>query len=151
MIPCHLFNSAPILLDLDAASESDVLHALIQSQHNRPEITNLPDFESAVLQRQKIQPPILNHGIALPHARTRSVSQLFLTIARCKSPIPFGPNQIPIQLIFLYGVPIDCITTYLESVASLTKTLRAPTVVADLISANSPEHFRSILTKAHGS
>jgi CBS domain-containing protein len=67
-------------------------------------------FLVAVLERQSINPPVLGSGVALPHARTPLVGEIVCVAARCREPVAFGPDAVPVRLIFLFGIPPHRIT-----------------------------------------
>lgn len=136
---------APLLLDMEASTEDEVIHLMIRSLADQAGIVDSAKLEQAVLERQKLQPSLLGNGVALPHARTAAVSEIVLAIGRCKEPVPFGPEQVPVRLVFLYGVPIHCISPYLEAVARLTRLLRKPGVLDHLLAAEDEASFRELL------
>jgi mannitol/fructose-specific phosphotransferase system IIA component (Ntr-type) len=98
-------------------------------------------FLAAVLERQRINPPVLGSGVALPHARTPLVGEIVCVAARCREPVAFGPEAVPVRLIFLFGIPPHRITDYLAVTASLVKRLRRPEVIAGLQQAGTEEDF----------
>ena len=137
---------APVWLDLAASSEEEVIRQLIGRLRDCAEVRDPEAFERAVLERQKLQPPLLGNGVALPHARTPAVTEMVLAMGRCREPVPFGPERVPIRLVFLYGVPARCITGYLDDVAHLTRSLRKPGTLEALLAARDEATFRSVLT-----
>lgn len=138
-------DNTPVLLWMEDFSEEEVIKRMIQTLAGRPEVRDLPKLERAVLERQKLQPPLLGNGVALPHARTAAVTEMVLAIGRSREPVRFGPDQVPIRLVFLYGVPIQCIGGYLESVARLTRLLKTPGMLDALLTATDEETFRQHL------
>lgn len=141
-IPEH----APVWLDLAASSEEEVILQLTGRLRDRAEVRDPEGFGRAVLERQKLQPPLLGNGVALPHARTSAVTDMVLAMGRCREPVPFGPERVPIRLVFLYGVPAHCIAGYLDAVAHLTRSLRKPGTLEALLAAHDEATFRSMLT-----
>jgi len=138
-------GSAPVVLELEASTEEGVIQEMIRMLADRSEVTDLKALEQAVLERQKLQPPLLGNGVALPHARTPVVTEMVMAIARCRDPVPIGPEKVPIRLIFLYGVPAHCIGEYLTAVARLTRLLRKPGILAALLAAEDEASFRELL------
>ncbi len=138
-------ETAPILLWVEDSSEDDVLKRMIRSLAGRAGILDLQDLERAVLERQKLQPPLLGNGVALPHARTPAVTEMVLAIGRCLESVPFGPDKVPVRLVFLYGVPAQCIGGYLNAVAHLTRLLKTPGTLDALLAAPDEASFRQHL------
>lgn len=137
-----LILDMPALLGLDAASEQDAIARTAGLLGNDPKISDCPAFLQAVLDRQRINPPLLGSGIALPHARTAVVKEIVCVAARCATEVPFGPEQTPVRLIFLFGIPPQQISQYLALTAGLVKRLRRPEILAGLLAADSADEFQ---------
>ena len=97
------------------------------------------------MERQKLQVPLLENGVALPHARTTAVTEIVAVIGRCQEPVAFGPDKVPVRLVFLYGVPLHYIREYLAVVAQLTRSLRTPGTLDALLAAEDDASFRRAL------
>lgn len=140
-----LCAGAPLALDLAAANENEAVVAAAALLRVNKDVTDLSGFSEAVLERQRISPPLLGNGIALPHARTPLVREIVMSIARTREPVPFGPNGSPVRLIFLYGIPPHRVTEHLATTAALARKLRDPEVVQALLEAEDVPAFRRIL------
>ena len=149
MSEAAISDSTPVLLGLEAANELGVFEQLTQALANRTEVRDTRELQRAVLERQKLQPPLLANGIALPHARTAAVTGLVVAVGRCREPVPFGPERVLIRLIFLYGVPTRGISEYLDSVAQLMRVLKNPATLAALLTTTDEADFRRHLPYAN--
>jgi mannitol/fructose-specific phosphotransferase system IIA component (Ntr-type) len=78
----HL-RSAAFINPVLARTDTEAIDELLAALRNHPEVINPIELRAAVLQRQKVDPPLLPMGIAFPHARTDSVRSLIS--ARCPS------------------------------------------------------------------
>src|SRR6478752_4443650 len=94
--------NAPPLLDLDVSCETDAITRTAGLLAGCPHVADFPKFLTAVFDRQRINPPVLGHGVALPHARTAAVREIVCVAARTIEPVMFGPEAIPVRLIFLF-------------------------------------------------
>ncbi|MEO5917043.1 MAG: PTS sugar transporter subunit IIA [Luteolibacter sp.] len=141
----HLTFAAPPLLDFAAVDENDAVRRTADLLAIGSGITNFGGFVDAVIDRQRINPPLLGNGVAIPHARTVLASEIVCVAARCASPIPFGPEAEPVRLIFLLGIPPHRISEYLELMSVLVKRLRDPEVLNGLLTAETPEEFTRLL------
>lgn len=138
--PSVYFSVAP-MLDLAVEDEISALTALVESLRQLPAVGNFPEFLNAILERQKINPPILGEGVALPHARTTAIREIVCAAARCKNPVAFGPNAVDTQFVFLFGVPPHRICEYLAMTAALVRRLKRPGAISTLLAAQTPEAF----------
>lgn len=141
------FTSAPPLLDIKAADENGVIRLTAGQLAGSPDVLDYEGFLSAVFERQRINPPVLGNGVAIPHARTASVKEMVCAVARCAEAIPFGEERIPVRLVFLFGVPPHRIDLYLATMAALVKRLRKPEVIEGLLAATQAEEFLGWLEK----
>lgn len=137
--------NVPPTLDLDVSNENDAISGTAGLLTECPELLDFPGFVDAVFTRQRINPPILGNGIALPHARTPLVSEIVCVATRTVEPVAFGPDCIPVRLIFLFGIPPHRISEYLAITAGLVKRLRNPDTVRGLLEAEKAEDFLSLL------
>lgn len=137
--------TAPATLDLMVLNEEEAITATAQLLNRAGKLADFGGFLNALLERQKINPPILGDLIALPHARTPLVGEILFAAARCVGPVPFGPEKKPVRLIFLFGVPPHCVTEYLAVTAALVRCLRKPGAIEGLLASATEEEFTSWL------
>jgi mannitol/fructose-specific phosphotransferase system IIA component (Ntr-type) len=137
----ELTLNAPPLLDLDVSSEEAVITRTAGLLEGSADIVDFPKFLSAVFERQRINPPVLGNGVALPHARTPLVREIVCVAARTLEPVAFGEEKKPVRLIFLFGIPPHRIAEYLAATAALVKRLRNPEIIEGLLAAESADDF----------
>lgn len=140
-----LCSSAPVALDTTAATENETILDAAGLLARSPDVLDPAAFAAAVLDRQRISPPLLGNGIALPHARTALVRETVMSITRTAQPVPFGQNGAPVRLIFLYGIPPHRVAEHLATTAALARRLRDPEIVQALLEAEDPDTFRNLL------
>lgn len=141
-------SDAPLSLDLDVSDESGAIVATAELLRGHPDILDHASFVEAILERQKINPPLLGNGIALPHARTSKVKEIAFAVARCARPVPFGDQAVPVRLIFLYGIPPHRVAEHLATVAALARRLRDRNVIDGLLAAADPATFFTLLRES---
>lgn len=145
MNPPLLTFAAPPLLDFVATDEHDAVRRTADLLALDSGITNFGGFVDAVFDRQRLDPPLLGNGVAIPHARTVLARDIVCVAARTAAPIPFGHEAEPVRLIFLLGIPPHRINEYLELMAVLVKRLRDPQILHCLLTVKSPEEFAGLL------
>ncbi len=134
----HL-RSAVLTNPVRAKTDTGAIDELLSSLRDHPDVVDANALRAAVLQRQKVDPPILPMGIAFPHARTDSVRALVLAIGICPEPVVFGDT--PVRLILLIGVPKAAIAEYLDLTSFLARHLRNRPVLDRLVEATSITEF----------
>lgn len=133
--------NAPPLLDAVALDEQDAIRRTVRLLDGCPDVTNATSFLKEVFERQRINPPVLGNGVAIPHARTSSVKEIVCVVARLKEAVEFGDEGTPVRLVFLFGIPPHRISQYLAAMAGLVKRLRKPDVLDGLLSADNVRDF----------
>jgi len=134
----HL-RSAVLVNPVRAKTDTEAIDELLSSLRDHPDVVDANALRTAVLQRQKVDPPILPMGVAFPHARTDSVRALVLAIGICPEPVVFGDT--PVRLILLIGVPKTAIGEYLDLTSFLARHLRNQPVLDRLVEATSITEF----------
>ena len=134
----HL-RSAVLVNPVRAKTDNAAIDELLSSLRDHPDVVDANALRTAVLQRQKVDPPILPMGIAFPHARTDSVRALVLAVGICPEPVVFGDT--PVRLILLIGVPKTAIGEYLDLTSFLARHLRNRPVLDRLVEATSITEF----------
>lgn len=138
--------AAPPLLDFEASDENDAIRRTTELMAFHSGITHFGAFVDAIFDRQKINPPILGNGVAIPHARTVLARGIVCVAGRCKDEVPFGPEAVPVRLIFIFGIPLHLIDEYLQMTADLARKLRNPEILDALMSAPTSEDFAALLS-----
>lgn len=146
MKPLSLKFAAPPLLDFAASDENDAIRRTTELMAFHSGITHFGAFVDAIFDRQKINPPILGNGVAIPHARTVLAREIVCVAGRCIRDVPFGPDAIPVRLIFIFGIPLHLIDEYLQLSAELARKLRDPAVRDGLLAAPTPGEFSALLS-----
>lgn len=137
----ELILSAPSLLDLEVSGEIDAIARTAELLAGSLDVLDQGKFLEAVFERQRINPPVLGSGIALPHARTPLVKEIVCVASRLLDPVAFGPDGVPVRLIFLFGIPPHRISEYLAMTAALVKRLRKPETLDGLLNAGNVGEF----------
>jgi len=136
---------APVVLDLPETEEEPLILAVAKLLDKDPAVIDFAAMTEDLLIRQRDKPPLLGSGVALPHARTRAVTQSLLAIARSRSPVSFGPAAEPVRLVFLFVIPCGKAHESLAMSAMLARMLRNPNTIERLLSAPDEKTFRKCL------
>lgn len=132
-------RSAGFVNPVQAKTDTEAIDELLSSLRNHSDVVDPARLRAAVLERQKVDPPLLPMGIAFPHARTDSVRSLVLAIGICPEPVVFGDT--PVRLILLIGVPKAAIGEYLDLTSFLVRHLRNQPVLDRLLAASNMAEF----------
>jgi mannitol/fructose-specific phosphotransferase system IIA component (Ntr-type) len=130
-----------LTLDVRAQSATEAISEVAARLAHRHAMTCFEDFCGAVLDREKINPTSLGHGVVLPHARTDCVRQIMIAAGRSREGIWFENAKQTVHLIFVIGTPTDSVREYLALVGTITRLLRNAGVRDQLLRAETAEEF----------
>lgn len=129
--------------DLKAETPEGLIRELGGLLEGCPAVRDHQRFIEELLARERDTPTGLEHGCALPHARSAEVEEIVMLVGRSRQGVDFGAPDGPAHLFFLFGVPLRAITPYLKLVASLSALLRSGEYRAALLSAEDENRFRA--------
>lgn len=102
---------------------------------------------AALSERERLGSTGFGGGVAIPHARTAGLGQVFGYFARLAQPIEFqSVDGVPVDLVFLLLSPPDAGADHLKALASISRTLRNRQTLAKLRGARSRDAIFALLT-----
>ena len=130
-----------------ASSKKRVLHDLAQlagtCYNMRTEV-----LLEALLEREKLGPTGVGHGVALPHARSTDVDRVFGAFILLESPVDFGSvDKLPVDVIFGLFAPENAGVDHLKALAIVSRTLRDNSICAKLRANPDQQTLFTILTE----
>jgi len=132
-------SNAEFIKNVEARSDIQAIDKMLAALNGRSDVTDAAELRRAVFERQKMDPPLLPGGTAIPHARTDSVRSVVMVIATSLCPIMFG--EVPVRLIFLIGVPNAAVSEYLQITSFLARNLRGGHLIDRLVNAENIQEF----------
>lgn len=106
-----------------------------------------PGIFDALQERESLGPTGVGHGVALPHARLGSLTEVQGAFLRLEKPIDFdSADRQPVDLVFALFAPADTGVAHLKALALVSRTLRDETLCAKLRANNDPATLYTILT-----
>jgi fructose-specific phosphotransferase system IIA component len=137
-----------ILLDLPAASKDDALARMVDLLAAGKLVSNRDEFLAEVHKRDGQGSTAIGHGMAIPHARSRTLERIVVAMARLQNGVEFGAEDgTPVRLIFLLGTPIESAGEYLKVLGRLSKLLKENGLRQELLKAASPAEVLELLEK----
>ena len=143
----ELLPPEQINLDLQASTEVEAITVVASQLRENPWVKDFDAFCHELFSREKLSPTALGNGVAFPHARTDSVSQLVMAVGRSREGIWFQNCPEKVHLVFVIGTPTDAIRDYLGLLATLAVQLRQAAIREELMNVNTPEEFLEILCR----
>ena len=121
-----------ILLDLKVGSKRHLFQDLALAVERVTDIEH-GNVLAALIQREKLGTTGIGDGIAVPHARLKTLPALIGFFARLARPIDYDAlDDETVDLVFLVLAPEDGNSDQLKALARIARLLRDPSVAARL-------------------
>jgi PTS system nitrogen regulatory IIA component len=116
-----LLSSEDIVLGLTAIDAQRVCQEIARLAARRPQVDDQLAFR-ALWRREQSGSTAIGHGIAIPHARIRGITDPVVLFVRTKLPIPFGaPDDQPVSAFFVILVPEHANEEHLRILAAVSE------------------------------
>lgn len=136
-----------IFISVKSTSKKQILQLMSQKAAALLDIEERSIFE-ALVARERLGSTGIGHGVAIPHARFKTVSTLSLFFAQLSHPVDFDAvDSKPVDLIFMLVAPEDAGSEHLKMLARISRLVRSEDLRNKLRGANEPEAIRVILTE----
>ena len=112
-----------VLLGLNAESQKSALEKLVAPLAKAGFVTNSEIFLEDLQRREAEITTVIDNGVAMPHARSHTVSRLVLAVGLAgEKGIQFDPDsQTECRLFFCIGIPHFAPTSHLPLLQLLSK------------------------------
>ncbi|WP_373508764.1 PTS sugar transporter subunit IIA [Thiocapsa sp.] len=146
MLSPDLINEARIARGLEISSKKRLLETLAELlAKDHPRLSTENVFER-LLERERLGSTGLGHGVALPHARIKEVSQVLGAFVQTTRGVDYdAADDEPVDLAFALLVPETATEEHLQLLAYLASRFSEPATRARLREATSPTAILDLL------
>ncbi|MCD6507655.1 PTS sugar transporter subunit IIA [Candidatus Poribacteria bacterium] len=139
-------KAGAIKVNLRSADKFGVINELIDLADEVGVLSNKEDFKNAIMARERRQSTGLEDGVAVPHALSDSVKEVFACLGISRGGIEFQSlDGKPARLIFLIGAPSGMNTHYLSVLSKVARIFIKQDIRNKVLSASSPEEVMGII------
>ena len=134
------FLSPDRVVLLDYASKHDVLVMMSEVLAKAPQVKNSAELLDAILKREALMSTAVGRGIAIPHVRLSSVTDLVMAVGISKRDIlDFDAvDGNPVRLVFMIAAANNQHDYYLQTISHFSAKLRNEELKSSLL--NSTDH-----------
>lgn len=144
----QLINANLIQLDLQANSKQEVFEELINILHAQGRISEKATFLNDIQAREELGNTGFEDGVAIPHAKSASVTQPAVAIGVSKKGIDYGAEDgLPSTLFFMIASPDGGDDHHIEVLAELSSKLIEEGFIDAFLNAETSEQALEILLK----
>ncbi|MDR2499725.1 MAG: PTS sugar transporter subunit IIA [Treponema sp.] len=137
------------ILFLRYPAKRDALLALADNLAAAPQVKNRQELSAEILKREALMSTAIGRGIAIPHVRLGSITDLVVSVGISKTDITgFQPlDDEPVRLLFMIGAAYNQHAYYLQTLAFFSARLKNQNLRASLIAAETLQEAYALLTQ----
>ena len=141
------FLSPDRVVLLDYASKHDVLVMMSEVLAKAPQVKNSAELLDAILKREALMSTAVGRGIAIPHVRLSSVTDLVMAVGISKRDIlDFeAVDGNPVRLVFMIAAANNQHDYYLQTISHFSAKLRNEELKSSLLNSTDPAEVYALL------
>lgn len=134
---------------LDYPHKRDALVALAERLAAAPQIKSKQEIVSEILRREELMSTAIGRGIAIPHVRLSSVTDLVVAVGVSKCDIQdFNAfDDAPVRLLFMIAAAYNQHAYYLQTLSYFSAKLKSNELRNDILAAADPAAVYELLVR----
>ncbi|MDR0555046.1 MAG: PTS sugar transporter subunit IIA [Treponema sp.] len=135
------------IIFLDYTLKRDALIALADNLAKAPQVKNRQELIHEILKRDELMSTAIGRGIAIPHIRLASVTDLVVSVGISRNDITDFQtlDDEPVRLLFMIAAAYNQHAYYLQTLSFFSAKLKNHELRASLIKAASPQDAYTLL------
>ena len=133
---------------ISQTTKHDALVELASALSKAPQVKFAQELESEILKREELMSTAIGRGIAIPHARLSSVTDLVMAVGICKKPVQDFQtlDDQPVSLLIMIAAAYNQHSYYLQTLSHLSTKLKDNQLRDSLLAAQSADEVYKLLT-----
>lgn len=141
-------DEGSILIGLKSREKNELIAEVAEPLRSQEGVEDFDEFLGAVYAREMESSTGIGDGVAIPHARTDSVSRFVVTVGVAPEGVDFqAVDGKPVRLVILMGIPTSKIKAYLRLLAHMSLLLKQPSFRDQITKAQTPREVLDVLAK----
>jgi nitrogen PTS system EIIA component len=135
------------ILFLNFSKKRDSLISLAENLAGAPQIKSRQELVAEILRREELMSTAIGRGIAIPHVRLSSVTDLVVSVGVSQADIiDFQSlDDVPVRLLFMIAAAYNQHAYYLQTLSFFSSKLKNNELRASLVAAKTPQEVYSLL------
>ncbi len=135
------------ILFLNYAKKRDALVALAENLAGAPQIKSRQELVAEILRREELMSTAIGRGIAIPHVRLSSVTDLVVSVgvSQCDIIDFQSLDDMPVRLLFMIAAAYNQHAYYLQTLSFFSSKLKNGELRNHLMAAKNPQEVYSLL------
>ncbi len=134
---------------LDHSTKHDAIVQLADNLASAPQIKDAAELKQEILKREELMSTAIGRGIAIPHVRLSSVTDLVMSVGISKKDIiDFGTyDDTPVRILFMIAAAYNQHSYYLQTLSFFSAKLKDSALREALLNATDPVEVYNLLIK----
>jgi len=143
----EMLREDTIVVGFKSTQKQNILEELIDLAAKTGKIKDRDEALKAVIDREKMMSTGLEHGIAIPHAKTNAVSEIVIAMGVSKEGVDFeAVDEKPSHIFFLLLAPENAAAANVKLLAQIARVTSNAEFRSNIIKAESPAQILEILS-----
>ena len=137
------------IIFLNHSTKRDALVELANNLATAPQVKNASELSVEIIKREELMSTAIGRGIAIPHVRLSSVTDLVMSVGICKNDIiDFQAiDDTPVRLLVMIAASYNQHAYYLQTLSFISSKLKDKELREGLLNAQTPMEAYELLTK----
>ncbi|MDR0448474.1 MAG: PTS sugar transporter subunit IIA [Treponema sp.] len=137
------------ILFLKDTAKLEALTALAENLATTPQVKNRQELIERIIQREELMSTAIGRGIAIPHVRLSSVTDLVVSVGISKTDIADfqSLDDEPVRLLFMIAAAYNQHAYYLQTLSFFSARLKNKELRSSLLNTQSAEEVYKLLVK----
>ena len=134
---------------LNHSTKHDALVALALNLSTAPQVKNGQELTTEILKREELMSTAIGRGIAIPHVRLASVTDLVMAVGISRTDIiDFNTiDDTPVRLLFMIAAAYNQHSYYLQTLSFFSSRLKNQELRDGLLAVETPMDAYNLLIK----
>lgn len=135
------------IIFISQTSKHDALVELADVLATAPQVKDGAELTQEILKREELMSTAIGRGIAIPHVRLSSVTDLVMAVGVCRKPIADFQtiDDQPVNLLFMIAAAYNQHSYYLKTISHISSILRKDELRKAIVNASTKEEAYDIL------
>jgi len=131
-----------VKVDFKSTDKFGVINELIDLFADDPQVNDLDEMRSAIIDREEIQSTGVGSGFAIPHAKTDGAKDMIAAFGRLSEPVEFESiDEKPVNLVFLMVAKESAVGPHIQMLSRISRLMSKESFRESLINAETSEEI----------
>ncbi|MCQ2573159.1 MAG: PTS sugar transporter subunit IIA [Treponema sp.] len=132
---------------INHTSKRDALTQLADVLSTAPQVKNAQELTQEIMNREDLMSTAIGRGIAIPHVRLSSVTDLVMAVGVCKKPVEDyqSIDDVPVQLLFMIAAAYNQHSYYLKTISHFSGMLKSSELREKMLNAQTEREVYELL------